>query len=71
MSKEKDPEMQELVEKRSAPNTPSSPINSKSAAASGKALSSCMLYSFCSVSMVLVNKSLASRCVQMQILMIG
>jgi hypothetical protein len=27
----------------------------------GKAFSSCILYIFCSVSMVLVNKSLASR----------
>jgi hypothetical protein len=29
----------------------------------GKVLSACAFYSFCSVSMVLVNKSLASRCV--------
>lgn len=29
--------------------------------ASVKAVSSCLLYSFCSVSMILVNKSLASR----------
>ena len=28
-----------------------------------KAISACLLYSFCSVSMVLVNKSLASRLV--------
>lgn len=29
----------------------------------GQAIYACSLYSFCSVSMVLVNKSLASRCV--------
>ena len=28
-----------------------------------KAVSACLLYSFCSVSMILTNKSLASRCV--------
>lgn len=35
-------------------------VNTK-AAEQAKALSSCALYSFCSVSMILVNKSLASR----------
>lgn len=55
--KEKDPEMGSLIK----------PEVSKPAAEkmktgnnAGKALSSCVLYSFCSVSMVLVNKSLAS-----------
>lgn len=31
-----------------------------------KSLSACALYSFCSVSMILVNKSLASRCVSLR-----
>ena len=35
-------------------------LNSPSA---WKSISSCLLYSFCSVSMILTNKSLASRCV--------
>jgi GDP-mannose transporter len=33
-------------------------------AAGWKAVSACTMYSFCSVSMILVNKSLASRCVR-------
>lgn len=58
MSKsEKDPEMQKMVE---AP--PSENVNSKEKSSNAaKAVSACALYSFCSVSMVLVNKSLASR----------
>ena len=31
----------------------------------GKVVSACTFYSFCSVSMVLTNKSLASRCVEL------
>ena len=52
---EKDPEMQNLTEKEPEP-APKEKGNSAS-----KAIYSCILYSFCSVSMVLVNKSLASR----------
>ena len=57
MSKsEKDPEMQKMVE------APPSENNSKEKSSNAaKAVSACALYSFCSVSMVLVNKSLASR----------
>jgi len=56
-SDQKDPEMQKMIEV---------PISSaadkkQSSGSAGKAISSCALYSFCSVSMVLVNKSLASR----------
>ena len=38
-----------------------SKTNFFTSAASLKAISSCLLYSFCSVSMILTNKSLASR----------
>jgi hypothetical protein len=53
------------VEKGSGELSPTAPYSSKtnifSSAASVKAMTSCLLYSFCSVSMILVNKSLASR----------
>lgn len=53
------------VEKGSGEQSPAAPYSSKtnifSSAASVKAMTSCLLYSFCSVSMILVNKSLASR----------
>lgn len=51
----KDEEMQKLVE----PASPA-PKELGNKGSSTKAISSCALYSFCSVSMVLVNKSLAS-----------
>lgn len=54
-TKEKDPEMGNLLK----PEVSGPPVE-KSGSNSGKALSSCALYCFCSVSMVLVNKSLAS-----------
>ena len=57
-TKEKDPEMGNLLK----PEVSGPPVE-KSGSNSGKALSSCALYCFCSVSMVLVNKSLASRSV--------
>ena len=38
-----------------------SPSKTQSSSSSSKALVSCINYSFCSVSMILVNKSLASR----------
>lgn len=55
-SKEKDEEMQKLVE-ATPPVSASVPSSST---AMSKSVSACALYSFCSVSMVLVNKSLAS-----------
>lgn len=51
---EKDPEIQSLTEK-----DPETPPKEKGGSAA-MAIYSCVLYSFCSVSMVLVNKSLAS-----------
>jgi hypothetical protein len=54
-SNEKDPEIQSLTEKE--PET--APKDKGGSVA--MAIYSCALYSFCSVSMVLVNKSLASR----------
>ena len=68
--KEEDPEMQRpLVETPSeAPEKPKGGVStvsvgaaSSSSGSAGKAITSCLMYSFCSVSMVLVNKSLASR----------
>jgi len=56
-TKEKDPEMGSLIK----PELSSAAAEKvKQGSNAGKALSSCILYSFCSVSMVLVNKSLAS-----------
>ena len=55
-----DVEMQKLVDKKPEPAV-LSPSAKEKAASATKALYSCALYSFCSVSMVLVNKSLASR----------
>jgi hypothetical protein len=69
-SKEEDPEIQRpLVETPSeAPEKPkgvstvaNGVVRSGSSGSAGKAITSCLMYSFCSVSMVLVNKSLASR----------
>jgi hypothetical protein len=54
---EKDPEAQKLLAKDEG-------FSKEKAASSGsasKAISSCALYAGCSISMVLVNKSLASR----------
>lgn len=58
MSKNEDPEMQKMVN----PPSDQSSGNEKGSPSSNslKAIYSCALYSFCSVSMVLVNKSLAS-----------
>ncbi len=52
-----DPEMGKLIESKE----PTKDAYPEKKGSSGKALSSCLLYTFCSVSMVLVNKSLASR----------
>lgn len=52
--------MQKLVEKSTPEATSVPAVKPPSSAGGGKAISSCALYSFCSVSMVLVNKSLAS-----------
>ena len=69
--KEEDPEIQKpLVETASeAPEKSKGGVStvdngaarSGSSGSAGKAITSCLLYSFCSVSMLLVNKSLASR----------
>lgn len=56
---QQDPEMGKLIEPKSDKDTTKAYAESKGSA--GKALSSCLLYTFSSVSMVLVNKSLASR----------
>lgn len=65
--KEEDPEIQRpLVDTTEAPEKPkiaSAAAGGGSGGSAGKAITSCLMYSFCSVSMVLVNKSLASRCV--------
>lgn len=53
----KDPEMQKLMD---VPPPANEPAKTSSGSSNSSALSSCVLYSFCSVSMVLVNKSLAS-----------
>mmetsp|Transcript_25466 Transcript_25466/g.31375 ORF Transcript_25466/g.31375 Transcript_25466/m.31375 type:complete len:349 (+) Transcript_25466:66-1112(+) len=56
-----DPEMGKLIEpSKVAPSSESKAFAEKNSSSAGKAISSCCLYSFCSVSMVLVNKSLAS-----------
>jgi len=62
-----DPEMAALTESPSNedendPSPPASPLMSPTSAKASmmKAVGACLLYSFCSVSMVLVNKSLAS-----------
>jgi hypothetical protein len=51
------------TEDSGTPSKPSVSVSATSltAGASGKVLYACTLYSFCSVSMVLTNKSLASR----------
>jgi GDP-mannose transporter len=68
-SKEEDPEIQrplvetpsEAPEKAKGVSTVADgAARSGSSGSAGKAISSCFLYSFCSVSMLLVNKSLAS-----------
>jgi len=60
--KEKDPEVQNLLEHETSPEEPEENKDEKAAATSSiKAIYSCIMYSSCSVSMVLVNKSLASR----------
>jgi hypothetical protein len=60
--KEKDPEVQNLLEHETSFDEPEENKDEKAAATSAvKAIYACMLYSSCSVSMVLVNKSLASR----------
>jgi GDP-mannose transporter len=53
-----DPEMGKLIEPKSDKDTTKAYAENKGNA--GKALTSCLLYTFSSVSMVLVNKSLAS-----------
>ena len=63
-----DPEMGKLIEPKvssssAQPTKDSAAYAESKKGSAGKALSSCLLYTFCSVSMVLVNKSLASRCV--------
>ena len=65
--KETDPEMGKLIEPKEVPAKEAYPENKGSA---GKAASSCLLYTFCSVSMVLVNKSLASRLVFLHLLLL-
>lgn len=59
-----DPEMGKLLdstnESKSSP-TKDTTAYKDSKGYAGKAVSACALYIFCSVSMVLVNKSLASR----------
>jgi GDP-mannose transporter len=59
-----DPEMGKLVETTTdtekTTKDASSAYEGEKSNSAGKALSSCILYTFCSVSMVLVNKSLAS-----------
>lgn len=64
-SKEEDPEMQKLIVELPVTNkgttSPTSTAAAMNTGSSGKAITSCIMYSFCSVSMVLVNKSLASR----------
>ena len=57
MSSAKDPESQKLLEHE----TDISKEKAAAAASFTKAAYSCALYASCSVSMVLVNKSLASR----------
>lgn len=59
-SNDKDVESAALIDSKNDA-IDSSPPDDKKKGGSGKALSSCALYGFCSVSMVLVNKSLASR----------
>lgn len=60
--KEKDPEVQNLLEHETSPDEPEENKDEKAAVTSAvKAIYACALYSSCSVSMVLVNKSLASR----------
>jgi hypothetical protein len=62
--KEEDPEIQRpLVDTSEAPEKPKIAPAGGSGGSAGKAITSCFMYAFCSVSMVLVNKSLASRCV--------
>jgi len=51
---EKDHEAQKLLAQEEE-------LPKEKAASASKAISSCILYSGCSISMVLVNKSLASR----------
>jgi hypothetical protein len=51
-----DDEMEQLVKE-----SQQSPLSTSSSTATTKALMACLNYSFCSVSMILVNKSLASR----------
>jgi GDP-mannose transporter len=59
--KEEDPEIQRpLVDTSEAPEKPKIATAGGSGGSGGKAITSCFMYSFCSVSMVLVNKSLAS-----------
>jgi len=58
-SNDKDVESAALIDSKNDA-IDSSPPDDKKKGGSGKALSSCALYGFCSVSMVLVNKSLAS-----------
>jgi len=59
-SKDKDIEKGPLLDSK-GDNGDSLPLdNKKKSGSGGKAVSSCALYAFCSVSMVLVNKSLAS-----------
>jgi len=57
-TKEKDIESASLIDSKDSTST-SSPSDSKKKSG-GKAIASCVLYTLCSVSMVLVNKSLAS-----------
>ena len=68
-----DPEVGKLLEvsipangeqeesKSPSPKFDSLPLSPQNSTSPSKAICACLLYSFCSVSMVLVNKSLASR----------
>ncbi len=63
-----DPEIGKLIEPKANTQTvkDSAAYAESKKGSAGKAVSSCLLYTFCSVSMVLVNKSLASRYVNNQ-----
>ena len=60
-SKDGNEELQECLIEEGSENSGHPPMSDENIISTGKAIGSCVLYSFCSVSMVLVNKSLASR----------
>ena len=60
---EEDVEMAPLKEvslQDSAPSSPTRPSSSSRGSGSTSVVTACLMYAFCSVSMVLTNKSLAS-----------